>query len=184
MDDQQIVALFFARDEAAIARTQEKYDRYCQSIAERILGSREDAEECVNDAYHRAWETIPPEKPQLLSSYIGLLTRRISLNKARANRAVKRGGGELLLILDELQECIPDAAGEPADDFVVRDALNGFLAMLPQRTRIVFMRRYWYAMMPAELAKAEGMTVNAVTVKLYKTRNKLRKFLEERGYKV
>ena len=177
MDDQQIVALFFARDEAAIARTQEKYDRYCQSIAERILGSREDAEECVNDAYHRAWETIPPEKPQLLSSYIGLLTRRISLNKARANRAVKRGGGELLLILDELQECIPDAAGEPADDFVVRDALNAFLAMLPPRTRIVFMRRYWHAQSAAEIAKDCGMSVSAVNTLLHRTRKQLEEYL-------
>ena len=177
MDDEKIVALFYERDEQALLQTQKKYNTYCLAIAQRIVGSHEDAEECVNDAYHRAWETIPPEKPQLLSSYIGLLTRRISLNKARANRAAKRGGGELLLILDELQECIPDAAGEQVDDFVVRDALNAFLAMLPPKTRVVFMRRYWHAQSAAEIAKDCGMSVSAVNTLLHRTRKQLEEHL-------
>ena len=177
MDDEKIVALFYERDEQALLQTQKKYNTYCLAIAQRIVGSHEDAEECVNDAYHRAWETIPPEKPQLLSSYIGLLTRRISLNKARANRAAKRGGGELLLILDELQECIPDAAGEQVDDFVVRDALNDFLAMLPPKTRVVFMRRYWHAQSAAEIAKDCGMSVSAVNTLLHRTRKQLEEHL-------
>ena len=177
MEDSRIVDLYWDRDEAAISESDRKYGRMLSSLSYSLLSSHEDAEECVNDAYHRAWETIPPEKPQPLSSYIGLLTRRISLNKTRANRAVKRGGGELLLILDELQECIPDAAGEPADDFVVRDALNGFLAMLPQRTRIVFMRRYWHAQGAAKIAEDCGMSVSAVNTLLHRTRKQLEEYL-------
>ncbi len=179
MDDEKIVALFFARDEAAIAKTQEKYAAYCMSIAVRILGSQEDAEECVNDAYHRAWDSIPPQKPSILSSYMGMLTRRISLNRARERRAAKRGNGELTLILDELQECIPDPGGESADDFVIRDALNAFLASLPQRTRIIFLRRYWYADSVHELAQKYRMSPSSIHTLLSRTRQKLESFLRE-----
>lgn len=179
MEDEKIVALYLARDEAAIAQTQKKYQTYCQSIAERILGSHEDAEECVNDVYRRTWESIPPEKPPVLSSYLGMLTRRISLNRARLNHAQKRGGGQLPLILDELNECIPDTAGERSDDFVVRDALNAFLAALPERTRRVFMQRYWYAQSVAEIAQERHMSVSSVNTLLCRTRKQLEAYLRQ-----
>jgi RNA polymerase sigma-70 factor (ECF subfamily) len=179
MDDQTIVALFFARDEAALTHTQNKYAKYCQSIAMRILGCREDAEECVNDAYRRAWESIPPTKPQQLSSYMGLLTRRLAFNRARERQADKRGGGELPLLLDELAECIPDTTGETSDDFVVRDALNAFLAALPQRTRTVFLCRYWYAQSVAEIATACHMSISSVNTLLCRTRKQLAEHLKE-----
>ena len=179
MEDEKIIALFVARDETAITRTQEKYSNYCQSIAERIVGSHEDAEECVNDTWRRAWETIPPEKPTILASYVGMLTRRISLNRVRTNRAAKRGGGELPVVLDELAECIPDASGESADDFVVRDALNAFLTALPERTRIVFLRRYWYAQSVAEIARACHMSEGNINTLLCRTRKQLQTYLAE-----
>ena len=173
MTDSDIIRLFFDRDERAIAETAEKYGRYCMTIARDILDSEQDAEECVSDVYLKVWNSIPPDEPSSLKAYIAVLTRRLSINRYHESRAAKRNR--------ELEACIP-APEEAAEE--LPELLNEFLAGLKAADRRLFVRRYWYAMMPAELAKAEGMTVNAVTVKLYKTRNKLRKFLEERGYKV
>ncbi|MBQ7337856.1 MAG: sigma-70 family RNA polymerase sigma factor [Clostridia bacterium] len=181
MDDKHIIAMFFARDEAAIARVQEKYARYCQYIAEQILGSREDAEECVNDMYRRAWETIPPQRPPILSSYLGMLTRHIALDRAKERRAQKRGGGMVELLLGELQECISDAEAQDEQSELLREALDIFLATLPQRTRVVFVRRYWYADTAAAIAKAYGMSESNVNTLLFRTRKKLRRHLREFG---
>ena len=180
MDDAKIIALYEARDEKAIAETQQKYGGYCRYIAERILVSREDAEECVNDAYHKAWNTIPPQKPESLASYIGMLTRQLSLNRYKENHRQKRGAGEVPLVLDELQECIADRGDMPsADDITLRDAMNAFLAGLPQRTRMVFMRRYWYADEVTTIAADYGMSEGHVNVLLYRTRKKLKEYLEK-----
>ena len=180
MTDQEIISLYFARDEQAIAETSRLYGSMCMSTAMRVLDSRPDAEECVSDAYLKAWNSIPPDEPASLKAYVAVLTRRLSINRYHESRAAKRNR-ELEVAFEEMEACIPapeEAAGE------LPELLNEFLAGLKETDRRLFIRRYWYAMMPAELAKREGMTVNAVTVKLYKTRNKLRKFLEERGYKV
>ena len=180
MDDAKIIALYEARDEAAIAETQKKYDGYCHYIAERILPSREDAEECVNDAYHKAWNTIPPQKPESLASYIGMLTRQLSLNRYKLNHRQKRGEGTLPLILDELAECVGDNGDMPtADDLALRDALDRFLRELPQRDRMVFLRRYWYADAVKRIATDYDMREGYVNVLLYRTRNKLKEFLEK-----
>jgi len=180
MDDAKIIALFEARDEAAIAETEKKYGGYCHYIAGHILDSREDAEECVNDAYHKAWNTIPPQKPESLASYIGMLTRQLSLNRYKENHRQKRGGGSVPLILDELQECIADTGNIPtAEDVALRDALNHFLGSLPQQTRMVFMRRYWYADDVATIAADYGLSEGHVGVLLYRTRKKLKEFLEK-----
>lgn len=180
MNDETIVALLFARDEAAISHVQEKYGRYCQSIAERIVGSREDAEECVNDTYKKAWDTIPPQKPSILSSYLALLTRHIALDRVRKNRAAKRGGG-LDLILDELQECVSDTEADDAQNELLREVLDMFLASLPQRTRMVFVRRYWYTDPAAVIAKDYGMSESGVNTLLFRTRKQLKYFLQENG---
>jgi RNA polymerase sigma-70 factor (ECF subfamily) len=178
--DQEIVDLLFARDEAALSHIQQKYARYCHRIAENILGNHADAEECVNDTYLRAWESIPPQKPSILSTYLGTLTRHIALNRARRERAAKRGGGELPLILDELQECIadPDAAG--SDDEQLSEAIDDFLGTLPQRNRMVFVRRYWYADGVGQIARDYGMSENSVSALLWRTRKQMRTFLEKR----
>ena len=180
MDDVMIVSLFEARDEAALAETQKKYGAYCRTIAERILSSREDAEECVNDAYRKAWDTIPPQKPTSLASYMGMLTRQLSLNRSRQNKRAKRGGGDIPLVLEELQECISDRGDVPsADDMVLRDTLNRFLGELPRRTRKMFMRRYWFTDDVARIAADFGVTEGHVNVLLCRTRKKLKQYLEK-----
>lgn len=182
MDDVNIIALFEARDETAIAKTQQKYDTYCRTIAERILSSKEDAEECVNDAYRKAWDTIPPQKPTSLASYMGMLTRQLSLNRLQQNKSTKRGGGDIPLVLEELQECISDRSDVPsADDLALRDALNRFLGDLPCRTRMIFMRRYWFTEDVARIAADFGVPEGHVNVLLYRTRKKLKQYLEKEG---
>ncbi len=180
MDDTKIIALYESRDEAAVAETQKKYGGLCRYIAEQILQSREDAEECVNDAYHKAWNTIPPQKPESLGSYIGMLTRQLSINRYKQNHRYKRGGGQVPLILDELQECIADKSDMPtADDITLRDALNHFLGALPERTRMVFMRRYWYMDEVSKIANDYGLSEGHVNVLIYRTRKKLQEYLEK-----
>ena len=184
MNDQQIIARLFARDESALHCVQEKYGRYCHAIAERIVGSREDAEECVNDTWHRTWETIPPEAPSVLATYLGMLTRCIALDRAKKNRAIKRGGGTLPLILDELGECVADTEADEAQSALLREALDSFLATLPQKNRMIFVRRYWYTDSAADIAAAYDMNENSVNALLFRTRKKLKKHLHDAGIDV
>ena len=180
MTDCDIIRLLLDRNEQAITAITAKYGKYCMTIARDILGNEQDAEECVSDVYLKVWNSIPPDEPASLKAYIAVLTRRLSINRYHESRAAKRNR-ELEVAFEELEACIP-APEEAAEE--LPELLNEFLAGLKDTDRRLFVRRYWYAMMPAELAKKEGMTVNAVTIKLYKTRNKLRNFLEERGYKL
>lgn len=180
MTDHEIIELFFARDEAAISETDKKYGAYCMSVAQGILRSAPDAEECVSDTYLKAWNAIPPERPSVFKSFLGCIVRRLALDRYRSWHTAKRNK-HLEVAFEELSESIPmrdEDAGE------LPRLLNEFLADLNAVERRVLVRRYWYAMSPAEIARIEGMTVNAVTVRLYKTRNKLRLFLNERGYSV
>lgn len=186
MQDERIVELYWERSEKAIEETQIKYGGYCHAIAIRILNSHEDAEECVNDTYLAAWESMPPHRPKILSAFLGKLTRRISIDKWRRSNAGKRGGGEMVLALEELGECIP--GGElPEDALHAREltlALNRFLASLPQEERGVFVGRYWHMLSVAELAARFGFGVEKVKSMLLRTRKKLRIFLEKEGFTV
>ena len=185
MEDAEIVALYFARDEQAIVQTQQKYDRYCRYIAENILSSDEDVEECLNDAYHKAWNTIPPQAPTLLSGYLGMLTRQIAFDRYRENRRVKRGGGELALVLDELQDCIEDRSMPSVQETAaLQDTLNRFFMQQPSRTRIVFLQRYWYGARVENIARSLGMSQAGVNTLLCRTRKKLKKFLEKEGIRL
>ena len=114
MEDSRIVELYWQRNEEAIPETESKYGRYCFSIAENILRDKEDAEECVNDTYLAAWNTIPPHRPEILSTFLGKITRRLSLKKLRDRSADKRGGGRIMASLDELEYCMP--TGQSIDD--------------------------------------------------------------------
>lgn len=181
MEDTQIVALYWERNESALTETQEKYGRYCHSIAYRILCSHEDAEECVNDTYQRAWQAIPPHRPGMLGTFLGKITRRLALDRYKAYTAEKRGGGQTELVLDELADCIPTKEANPADDVVLRDALNRFLYGLPADTARVFLRRYWYVNSVAEISEACGMSESKVKTLLFRTRNSLKQFLEKEG---
>ena len=133
MEDSRIIDLYWARSEEALSETARKYGRYCHSIARNILNNDEDAEECVSDAYLRAWNAIPPARPARLQTWLGRIVRNLSLNKREKALAEKRGAGQLPLILDELAECIPDGPDGEAltESILIRDVLDRFLEALP-----------------------------------------------------
>ena len=180
LPDEQIVNLYNARNEQAIRATADKYGNFCMSLSYDILGSRPDAEECVNDTYLRVWNSIPPAKPRSLQAFLAAITRRLSLDRYREQRAAKRNR-ELEISFEELSDMI-QAPDERADE--LPELLNDFLRTLDLPERRLFLRRYWLSVPTAKLAEEEGTTQNAVTVRLYKTRNKLKAYLQERGYTV
>lgn len=184
MDDERIVGLFFRRDERAVEETAAKYGKYCYSIANNILANREDAQECVNDTYMDAWNSIPPHRPSSLALFLGKITRRISIDRWRRRSARKRGGGEMALVLDELYECIADS-GDVEQEFEKRhlsEAINSFVKTLPKQEQKVFLCRYWYMDPIASISKRFGYSESKVKSMLYRTREKLRIRLREEGY--
>lgn len=183
MKDTEIIGLYWSRSEDAITATAEKYAGYCHAISYRILGSEEDAQECVNDAWLAAWSSIPPQRPDRLSTYLGKLVRNLSLNRAKVRTAEKRGAGARELALAELEECVPDPRGveEAVAEQELVQALNKFLyAQRPPR-RSVFIRRYWHLIPVRELAGEFGMSERAVTSLLFRMRRELKQFLEQEG---
>ena len=183
MDDCSIIALYLDRSENAISQTAQKYGRYCHYIAYNILQDDLDSEECVNDTYLRTWNAIPPQKPNNLRTFLGKIVRNLALNRYEKRTAEKRGFGQTALLLDELSECIPsaDSTEQMEDSLLVKELLNRFLRSLDPKERKMFVRRYWYASSVREIAKTYGLTENAVTVTLYRTRQKLKKVLEKEG---
>jgi RNA polymerase sigma-70 factor (ECF subfamily) len=180
LTDAEIVALYLARDESAIDHTAKNYGAYCLSVAMNILNNHPDAEECVNDTYLRAWNSIPPAKPNSLQAFLAAITRRLSLDRYRKQRAAKRNR-DLEVSFEELSDMV-QAPDERANE--LPELLNAFLRTLDSRERRLFLRRYWVSVSLEALANEEGTTKNAVTVRLYKTRNKLKVYLQERGYTV
>lgn len=181
--DGQIIDMFWERSEAAVAETQKKYEKYCMYIAENILGDREDAEECVNDAYLSLWQSIPPARPDDLPAYLGRIVRNTSIDMLRRRKAAKRGFGETEQISDELAACLVEI-DSPADSYCIRDALDRFLGRLPKRTRIIFVQRYWYMSPVRDIARDIGMSEGSVRVSLYRTRAELKEFLKKEGIDV
>ena len=183
LPDEAIVALYFDRSEEAIAACQVKYGKTCHTIAYNILHSDEDAEECVSDTWIRAWNAIPPEKPARLGAWLSTVTRRLALTRYEKKTAAKRYGG-METSLDELSECVSAGSLTLADEVALSNAINSFLASLPARTRMIFMRKYWYMDSIADIANALGMTESAVKVTLHRTREKFRKHLDKEGITV
>ena len=183
MDDMQIVELYWQRNESAIEETDKKYGRYCHYIAYRILADDEDAKEIVNDTYLKAWNTIPPNHPDPLKPYVGTISRQLALNRYESQHTQKRGG-QVTLVLNELAECIPDTdSGEDIGESVaLSDTLSRFLWTLPERTRIMFVRRYFYMSPVAEIAADFSMKESAVTMLMLRTRQKLAHFLKKEGF--
>ena len=185
-EDERIVGLYLSRTERAIDETAAKYGRYCRSIAYSLLGNEEDAEECVNDAYLAAWNSIPPNEPKVLSAYLGKITRRIAVDRLRRKRAEKRGGGEYEVLLSELEECLSDSAeGLPYDECETerrRGVLNAFLASLDADDRRVFLARYFYGERIVSIAKRFGYSESKVKSMLFRMREKLKRHLSEEGY--
>ena len=178
LTDSEIVALYLARDESAVEHTAKNYGAYCLTVAMNILQSHPDAEECVNDTYLRAWRSIPPERPTVLRLFLGKITRRLAIDKYRANKSRNRG---LEVALDEIAEFLP-ACEE--DDTELPTLLADFLASLPAEERNFFILRYYHGHSVARLSKAFGMKPNNLSARLYRTREKLRAYLAERGYQV
>ena len=183
MEDMQIVDLYFARREQAIDETARKYGKYLFSIAYNILSSKRDSEEAVNDTYLGAWNSIPPHRPGRLSTYLGKITRRYSLEKWKAAHAQKRGGGEVTLALEELDTCIV-SADRPETTLEAKELtyrINSFLKTLPDTEQRVFVLRYWYVMSIKEIAREFGFSDSKVKSMLSRTRVKLRQHLEKEG---
>lgn len=176
MEDSQILKLYRKRSEEALSETQNKYGAYCRSIAERITGSEEDAREIENEAYFMCWKTIPPAAPASLKTYLGTAVRRLSIDCVKKSTAQKRSA-ETVPILEELEECLP-ASESPGDDTLDK-ALNEFLGTLSVTDRRLFLRRYWYSDPVSAIAREYGMSEQKVSVHLFRTREKLKRFLEK-----
>ncbi len=186
MDDARIVQLYWDRDEQAIPATADKYGRYCTSIAKNILENKEDAEECVNDTYLRAWNSMPPHRPGILSAFLGKITRNLSLNKYKHNTADKRGGEEATVVLDELLDLVSDtdSVEQEIDCQELINTINIFLSTLSAEKRGIFIRRYWYFDSVSEIASRFGMTKNNISVTLNRIRIKLHDYLLKRGFEL
>ena len=183
LSDETIVALYWSRSETAISETEVKYGSYCRSIARNILSDREDTEECVNDTYLDAWNCMPPHKPTVLSTFLGKITRRISIDRWRRKNAEKRGGGVMDAVLDELYDCAsPDDTETALEQNEMARLIGTFLDGLPKDERRVFLCRYWYMESVSDIARAYGFTTGKTASMLHRTRGKLRTFLEGEGY--
>ncbi len=186
MEDKDIVKLYWDRNERAISETSAKYGQYCTHIAMNILNNRQDAEECVNDTYVNSWNTMPPHKPALLSAFLGKIVRNLSFNKYRHEHRLKRGGYEISLILDELNEIVSDK--ESIEDNLIGEemtkAISKFIKTLPDEKRYIFIRRYWYSDSIKAIADKCGHTENSVSVELSRIRKKLSDHLKKGGYDI
>lgn len=183
MNDEHIVALFWQRSETAITESQLRYGSYCTAIAQNILHSAEESEECVNDTWLRAWNTIPPSRPFRLSVFLGRITRNLAIDRWRSKNIKRRGNGETAVCLEELAECV-GVEESVADELALRDALNGFLHSLTPDRRRVFMLRYWYMYPIKDVAMLCDMSEGAVKMSLQRTRNALKNYLESEGIEV
>ena len=182
LEDAAIVALYWARDPEAIRESDLKYGTFCQGIAWNILQSREDAEECVNDTWHRAWDTIPPQRPNSLRAYLGRIVRNLSLDCWRRRRAQKRGEG-MEVLLSELGDCLPGGRTpeKELEDREITAAIDRWLSGLGESERVLFLRRYWYGDRVDELAAAWGCGANGMAQRLRRLRLSLRRALEREG---
>lgn len=182
MDDQQIIALYLARSERAIAETDARHGPYCRAIARRILQSPEDSEECVNDTWLRAWNAIPPQRPKRLAVFLGRITRNLALDRWEAQHTQKRGGGQVCLALEELAQCLPaPGEGDMTETLALVQALDRFLSGLPRQARLLFLRRYWYLDSVEEAARQLGLGESAAKMSLARSRRKLKAVLEKEG---
>ena len=186
MDDPKIVQLYWDRNEQDPTATADKYGNYCITIAKNILGNKEDAEECVNDTYMRAWNSLPPHRPNILSTYLGKITRNLSFNLYKRNTADKRGGGEVPVVLDEIVDLVSDTddVEKEIDRRELVKAIDDFLGKLPADKRSIFICRYWYFDSISNIASRFGMTNNYVSVLLNRLRLKLHNYLLERGFEI
>ena len=181
--DAELIGLFTQRDQTALAGTQQKYGGLCRSIAKNILGSREDAEECLNDTLLKLWESIPPEEPRSLAAYISVIVRNLAFGRRDAAHTQKRGGGEFTVALSEIEDTLaaPDHPERILDTIAIGDALDQFLDDLPAETRVMFVLRYWSELSIREIAARCGCGQSKVKMTLLRTRRELKAYLEKEG---
>ena len=174
MTDQEIIALFKDRNEKAIEEATKKYQNYCFSISKNILQNDSDAEECVNDAYFRTWNTIPPNEPENLRTYIGKIVRNISIDYYRKKNAIKRPQSEVMVVMEELEDCVyaePEMCLEERK--IILECLNDFLKKSKKEDRIIFVRRYWYTDSISDIANAMRVSESKIKSTLFRMRKKL-----------
>lgn len=183
MEDHEIINLYYDRAQHAITETSSKYNAYCMHIARAILGDEEDAKECVNDTWLKAWNTIPPQKPKHLAAYLGRITRNASIDRMRTRTRKQRGGHETELVLEELQDCIAHSTNveREIEGRELTAAINAFLGTLSAFDRNVFVCRYWYLDPVRDIAKATHASESRIKSILFRLRKKLRVYLEEEG---
>ncbi len=183
MEDSEIISLYFEREEDAIKETSNKYGNYCSTIAWNILGNKEEAEECVNDVYMKLWNSIPPNRPNKLSAYIGKITRNTAIDYVEKKSAKKRNNGQLDIILSELEECVYiNSLDDEFNEKLLIQYINSFLESLSFQNRNLFIKRYWYAYSIDEIAKEFKISKSKVKSILLRLRKKLKKHLEKEGF--
>ena len=183
MEDREIVALYWQRSEAAVRETERKYGPYCFSIANGILRNEADAEECVNDMYVGAWNAMPPHRPDSLAAFLGKITRRLALKRFREQTTEKRGGGETVLALEELEEVIPEGGSleEQVAERELARSIDLFLSTLTVTQRRVFLCRYWYFDSVGDIARSFGYSESKVKMTCKRMRDKLLLHLRKEG---
>ena len=183
MEDYKIIELYWARKEQAISESSNKYGSYCRTISYNILHNNEDVHECINDTWLAAWNTMPPQRPNLLSAFLGKITRNLSLNRYKQNTAKKRGFGQMELALSELDECIPSSVSveDAIDQIELTKAIDDYLYQQTQERRMVFVRRYWYLSPIDEIARDFSMSRSKATSLLFRMRKELKLHLEKEG---
>ena len=184
MDDSEIIRLYWERDEKAIEATDNKYGAYLRTIAKNILGSAEDTEECVNDTYLNAWNSMPTQRPERLAAFLSRITRNLSFNKYNRGHAAKRYNGEISAVLDELADCVSGGENterEHESRELIKE-LSAFVSALPEKKRYIFVRRYWYTEPVGKIASDIGMAQGSVSKILERLRKQLKKHLLERGF--
>ena len=186
MEDTQIIELYFARNEEAIVRSSEKYGGLCMSIAQRILNSRPDSEECVNDTWLGAWNSIPPARPLSLSAFFGKITRNLAVDRIRRKTAQKRGSGEYAAALSELDECVPSKIDveRQFEAAQLAELIGRWLGTLPQEKRAAFILRYFYLKPVADVAADLDISLSKTAAMLRRERMSLKKNLEKEGYTI
>ncbi len=183
MEDSKIIDLYFERSEDAIKETDIKYGKYCRTIAYNILYSDEDSEECVNDTYMKAWESIPPQIPRVFSAFLGRITRNLALNRYAFQRAEKRNN-TARVPLDELEGVLSADDFDPAIEITLRDAVNSFVKALPRETRVIFVRRYWYMSSIKDIAEDYKIPQGTVKSILSRTKKRFALYLKKEGIEI
>lgn len=180
MEDSQIIDLYWNRNENAIAQTAQKYGNFCHAIAFNVLSIHEDAEECVNDTYVQAWNSIPPQRPLMLKAWLGKVVRNLAINLWDKNHAQKRYQG-MDLVLDELEECVPAAktVENAIEDKELGRVISGWLRTLKEDDRNLFVRRYWSGESVNDLADEWGISPNKLAQRMFRLRNSLKAALEK-----